>query len=384
MKDSQPKYFIISDFYIRSNNRGSAALGYGAIVFLMQKGYIDADCEIVRYSFYRNPFRRHHNNKIEELDINGQCWKLHTLSVWSFEKLLYRIGLHFFNTAFRRTVKHLKLVAALNGGDGLTDIYGEKLLEYRLPEMKFAIEFGIPFVVMPQTIGPFLSDANKERILAFLRLADKIYVRDTNFVRVLEQEGLQYEKTNDLSYFMKPVPVSMTIQKPCVGINVSGLAYSNNFGNLVGQFDAYPRLMSELVKLFQSKKLNVYLIPHAYNVKQPETNNDDMVATRQFYETLEDKTNVHFVDVDLISPQVKWAISQMDFFVGTRMHANYAAIFTHIPVFGLAYSYKFKGAFEENGIYNRTADIKGLPESKIADVVKAVDMAYQEDVLQDE
>ena len=40
----------------------------------------------------------------------------------------------------------------------------------------------------------------------------------------------------------------------------------------------------------------------------------------------------------------------MDYFIGTRMHANFAAIFSHIPVFGLAYSYKFEGAFNANGL----------------------------------
>ena len=47
-------------------------------------------------------------------------------------------------------------MGAINGGDGLTDIYGEYWLDYRLPEMKLAIELGMPFVILPQTIGPFL------------------------------------------------------------------------------------------------------------------------------------------------------------------------------------------------------------------------------------
>lgn len=73
-------------------------------------------------------------------------------------------------------------------------------------------------------------------------------------------------------------------------------------------------------------------------------------------------------------------ISQMDFFIGTRMHANYAAIFTGTPVFGLAYSYKFKGAFENNGIYNRIYEINNMPESAINDVISIIENAYYEDV----
>lgn len=379
-KSVMEKYVMLSDFNIRSNNRGTAALGYGAIAFLLRKGYIDEDFEIVRYKFYRNPFKKHPKSVVCDLDFNGRKWKYHTLSIWFIEKWLYKLHVHFIHTPFEKTVSNLKLVAALNGGDGLTDIYGEKLLNSRLPEMNLAMELNIPFVVMPQTIGPFLKEENKERIIAILKKAKKIYVRDTTFVSELGKYNLAYEETNDLSYYMQPIPFTIDIYKPCIGINVSGLAYSNKFGNLVGQFDAYPKLMSDLVKLFQSKGCHVYIIPHSYNVNKPEKNNDDMEASRDFYGKLKDKKNVHFVDKDLISPQVKWLISQMDFFIGTRMHANFAAIFTGTPVFGLAYSYKFKGAFEKNGINNRIYDINNMTTTEVEKVISTINKAYVEDV----
>lgn len=71
-----------------------------------------------------------------------------------------------------------------------------------------------------------------------------------------------------------------------------------------------------------------------------------MVACREVYNNLKNKANVILIDKDLIAPQVKYIISRMSFFIGTRMHANFAAIYTGVPLFGLAYSYKFQGAFE--------------------------------------
>ncbi len=373
------KYVIFSDFNIRSNNRGTAALGYGAMEFLVKEGFVQEDYSIVRFRFYRNPLRMKQRIVTKELDANGKERKYLTVSAWAFEKWLYKHKLHFFNSLFKRIVQNT-LVGAINGGDGLTDIYGEYWLDYRLPEMNLAIDLGMPFVILPQTIGPFLEEKNKDRILSILRKADRIYVRDSNFVEELEKNHLPYIKSNDLSYYMQPAPFPIEIKKPCIGINVSGLAFSNKFGKLAGEFDNYPKLMTELVRLFQSKGCHVYLIPHAYNVKSPETDNDDMVSTREFYEGLEDKSGVHFVDDDLLSPQIKYLISQMGFFIGTRMHANYAAIFTGTPVFGLAYSYKFKGAFENNGILNRTYDINNLEESQINSVLTAIERAYNEDL----
>lgn len=57
-----------------------------------------------------------------------------------------------------------------------------------------------------------------------------------------------------------------------------------------------------------------------------------MIVIRDLYGKLEDNTNVYVVDRDLISPQVKYVISQMQFFIGTRMHANFAAIYTGVPL----------------------------------------------------
>lgn len=81
---SNKKYFMLSDFNIRSNNRGTAALGYGAIAFLLEKGYIDENYELIRFCYYRNPLRNHPVCETNELDINGRKWKYHTIIVWGF------------------------------------------------------------------------------------------------------------------------------------------------------------------------------------------------------------------------------------------------------------------------------------------------------------
>ena len=103
-------------------------------------------------------------------------------------------------------------------------------------------------------------------------------------------------------------------------------------------------MIDEIIKYFQKKNRHIYLIPHSYNYHKPEDSNDDLEACKLAYARLEDKSNVTIVDSDLTAPQVKFVISKMTFFCGTRMHANFAAIYSNVPVFGLAYSYKFEGA----------------------------------------
>lgn len=104
-----------------------------------------------------------------------------------------------------------------------------------------------------------------------------------------------------------------------------------------------------------------------------------MVACKAAYDKLKDKSNVIFVDKDLISPQVKYVISKMSFFIGTRMHANFASIYSGVPLFGLAYSYKFEGAFNANGLdgKNQTAMIIGIKEKDINGIIEKVEKTYQ-------
>ena len=377
------KYVLISDFSLTARNRGTAALGYGSLVFLREKGYMKEGQEVVFYQILRNPFRcKFFRKKRVSLDIQGFSVSFNYLTTSVLEyKIWQKFGISFPFSAWGRFVRNLALVAAINGGDGFSDIYGERLYNSRLGEMKLGMRIKAPVILLPQTIGPFkdpkiLADAKQ-----IMKYASAVYVRDLKYAKELDKMGIKYELANDLSAYMKPELWNIDIKPDSIGINVSGLAYSNNFRDLAGQFSAYPELMTKLVQLFQKKGKTVYLIPHAYGYNDPEWDNDDMISSREFYNSLDDKTNVVLIDKDLISPQVKYVISKMSFFIGTRMHANFAAIFTKVPVFGLAYSFKFQGAFENNGIYNRTAMINNITSADISGIIKQVDKAYEEDMV---
>lgn len=373
------KYIVISDFSLTSRNRGTAALGYGALAFLREKGYMSSQQEVALYSIRVSPFCK---TRREIVDAQGTSVVINHISINAFEYLLWlKLGLSFSFTKWGRFVRNIACVAAINGGDGFSDIYGEDLYNSRLREIKLAMKIKVPLIILPQTIGPFKNPKILSEAKRIMEYAEAIYVRDTKYIKELEKMGIKYQLTNDLSAYMKPEAWNIDVQPDSIGVNVSGLAYSNNFLDLAGQFKHYPELMKKLVQHFQKKGKTVYIIPHAYGYNNPEKDNDDMISSREFYNSLEDKTNIVLIDKDLISPQVKYVISKMSFFIGTRMHANFAAIFTKVPVFGLAYSFKFQGAFENNGIYNRTAMINNITSADIPGIIEQIDKAYEEDVV---
>lgn len=371
------RFFILSGLELNDNNRGTAALGYGAFSFLKEKGYLQEGQELLAIKYVRNPLKI--RSEVEELSIQGTIWKKRTVYILSIHRRLlrkYDVVLPFMHLS--RIVKHIGFVAAINGGDGFSDIYNTDTFLMRLPETLFAMKTGIPVIQLPQTMGPFSEKENYDLAVKILRYSKVVYVRDRKFIEELDRLGIKYELTKDLSAYMQPEPWNIEIKPNSVGINVSGLCYSNTFRSLSGQFEEYPNLINKLIEHFQAKGVHIYLIPHSYHFGDPEDSNDDMLACEQAYNRLTNKENVTFVDQDLTSPKVKYVISCMSFFVGTRMHANFAAIYTGVPVFGLGYSYKFEGAFNSNGLdaEEQTAMVNNITSKEIEGIVKKIDDFY--------
>ena len=373
MGKSEKKYVVISGLNLRDNNRGTAALGYGSFYFLKENGFLRDKDVVVTFGYYNNFFKSS-NTTVKKSEVEFEGFKIKNLRIPVLKlekKLLDKFGIVLPFTRFGKIIRNLRWVAAINGGDGFSDIYSTETFISRLHETNIAMKCNIPVIILPQTIGPFKEESNRVIANRILQYATRIYVRDDKFIKELNSMGLKYEMTKDLSAYMKPQPFDIDIEPNAVGLNVSGLTYSNTFRTLSGQFASYPYLINAIIRYFQSQNVPIYLIPHSYNYNHPEESNDDLVAIRDLYAKLEDTTNVHVVDRDMISPQVKYVISQMSFFIGTRMHANFAAIYTKVPLFGLAYSYKFQGAFEANGIYDSTAMINNITEEECdARVVK--------------
>ena len=376
------KFILISGFNTNDNNRGTAALSYGSINFCIQKGYLKEGQELVNFRYVKKFWKKEYEDFTETYEAEGKTWKRNVLHIFFLEKWLY----DFFHlllpfTKFGRAIRKTELVASINGGDGFADIYGTRTFLGRLSDTDIAMREDIPLVILPQTIGPFKDAENlciAERILKY---AKEVFVRDDKFVKELKRMGVKYMLTKDLSYFMAPEPWDIEIKSKSIGLNVSGLAYSNIFKGLEGQFDAYPTLIDHIISHFRNKGCTIYLIPHSYGYTTPIAD-DDMIACRKAYERLADKSNVVLVDKDLISPQVKYVISRMTFFIGARMHANFAAIYTGVPVFGTAYSYKFEGAFNANGLdgEKQTRMINHLKTDEINDYIQQLDAYYKESV----
>ncbi len=373
------KYIDISGLDLFASNRGTAALGYGSIPFLEEKGYFTDGQELILFHRYKKFWKRSNIQvRFEKLQINEKTYRRTIVPIHDVEyRLVQKFGIILPFTQFGRYVKKVELEAAIYGGDGFSDIYGTSTFMGRMNQTWLLRRAGVPLLLLPQTIGPFKEKKNYDIAVRLLCYAKEIYVRDNKFVPELNRLGLKFTQTPDLSSYMIPEPWDIEIKENAVGLNVSGLAYSNKFNGLEGQFDVYPELIECIINHFRTKGCTIYLIPHSYNYNKPIAD-DDMVACREAYNRLHDKSNVILIDKDLISPQIKYLISRMTFFMGARMHANFAAIYTGVPVYGMAYSYKFEGAFNANGLdgNKQTAMINNLRIEDIEHYIAKIDRFY--------
>jgi polysaccharide pyruvyl transferase WcaK-like protein len=58
--------------------------------------------------------------------------------------------------------------------------------------------------------------------------------------------------------------------------------------------------------------------------------------------------------------EVKWLISHMDWFSGTRMHSTIAGLSTRVPTTAVAYSDKTRGVFASCGVEDQVVDPRRL------------------------
>lgn len=379
------KYIVISNFRLKQPNRGNAALCYGSFSFLLEKGLLHRGQSLAIFHVFKKFWKvKNLRTYKETIELEGDKWEYKEFPVFFLENwLIKKFGIILPFTPFGRHVNEVAFEAADYGGDGFSDIYGTPLFLNRMNQTDMLRKANVPLIMLPQTIGPFKDKANERIAMDVMKYASDVYIRDERYVKELDRAGIKYTLTKDISAFMKPQPWDIDIKDNAVGLNVSGLAYHNNFKDLAGQFDAYPELIDRIISHFQQKGCSVYLIPHSYDYQQPD-DNDDMTACREAYNRHTDKKDLYVVDKDMLAPEVKYVISRMSFFMGARMHANFAAIYTGVPVFGMAYSYKFLGAFNANSLdgEKQTRMINNLSKEDIDSYIAKIDSFYNESIKQ--
>lgn len=264
-------------------------------------------------------------------------------------------------------------VIDVGAGDSFADIYGGRRLRRMFLLKALSHMARTPFVMAPQTIGPFTRAASRRMARGSMRRSALVASRDRLSTEAARGMGIdKVIEASDLALrlpYEAPAPRAPDA-KPKVGLNVSGLLMMGGYsgGNDFGIKGDYPGLIRDLIRFFRAEGAEVHLVAHVL----PETAErshaeDDTRATAALREEFPDLVEAP----RFASPsEAKSYIAGLDFFMGARMHACIAAFSSGVPVVPMAYSRKFEGLFGSLG-YERTVDCTSEEPAAIREKIEA-------------
>lgn len=354
---------------IDSKNRGVNALAIGHIVLLMQNYDFDTVYSVILSKTKSEMTYKAVINGKEITFIKKKIVWTEFLEILIFLPIIKIFKILDFNDC-SKFFKDADIICASNGGDSFSDIYGLKRLFLEFLSIITPELLGKKVVFTPQTIGPFYSVQSKIMAFLCLKFASKVFVRDNKGDKFLSAIGVHPKRTRDISSYMIPEKVDFIVKPNTVGININGLMWENNYKGLENCFNNYKMIIYKITEEVINRGYHVLFIPHTYSVNEQIAEND-YTAIKEVMKKF-DTNSVTCLENEYTAPRLKYIISQTEFFIGSRMHSNLAALTTSTPTVALAYSYKFDGTFKMFDVPECVIQVKDLPENKISEVVNTV------------
>jgi colanic acid/amylovoran biosynthesis protein len=115
--------------------------------------------------------------------------------------------------------------------------------------------------------------------------------------------------------------------------------------------DGLESIQDVIDHLTENLDITVVLIPHTRSPESELLNvfGDDATLLKDLYRTKKDNNRVKLICGDYTTEELKGIIGQCDLFIGSKMHANIAALSQCVPTVAIAYSYKFHGIMKMLG-----------------------------------
>jgi len=279
-------------------------------------------------------------------------------------------------------------VLDISGGDSFSDIYGPRRFRAVALTKVLAQSHGVPLILLPQTYGPFQSDAIRRSAQDIVGTSEMAWARDEHsFAALRSLLGTRFDAERhrsgvDVAFLLRVrqprTPIDGVLAgwlrdragRELVGINVSGLLYNKADEAKVqyGLKATYAEVVTELTRrMLEKTNALVMLMPH---VVTPHGHYEsDVDACESVKAALGElgKERVQVAPALERPGEAKWLISQTDWFCGTRMHATIAGLSSGVATAAIAYSPKTLGVFESCGQGEHVADPRSLGTNEVVD-----------------
>ena len=171
-----------------------------------------------------------------------------------------------------------------------------------------------------------------EKVKEDFSLFDAITAREMDtynaFIKAFPEKSVYYFP--DPAFVMEKEKVALPeklIPKKTIGVNVSSMVTESQYGS--NQEDILTAYNEMLKWILDNTDSNIMLIPHVMK-------NLDLKVLRVLYEPFKSNDRVFLIEnEELKAKQLKYLISQCDFYVGARTHSTIAAYSSCVPTFVL-------------------------------------------------
>ena len=306
------------------------------------------------YSTFENP-EQFNNQKIEETDVKIVHKKIPIPGKklnYSF-KLLKKFGISNLKSFY----EYRELQNDLPNSEAVLSVGGDTYaLDWGIPELytdldNIVLKNKKPLIIWGASVGPFDTNPEYEKyIINHLKKVQGLFIRENKTIQYLSKNNIKNNvyPVADPAFVMDPVKpetkrFDLKINQNSIGINLSTLMriYTTN-GNYMQWFQ---RATEIVTNISEDTNFDIYLIPH---VVRPVPMDNDYIFLKNIQSNLpKNIKNVNVIPPTLTAPELKWVISKMLVFMGSRMHSNIAALSSSVPTLSLAYSVKAKGITED-------------------------------------
>jgi polysaccharide pyruvyl transferase WcaK-like protein len=287
-----------------------------------------------------------------------------------------------------RSLDRCDAVLDVSGGDSFSDIYGSHRFWSVVRPKLIAKRRGIPLFLLPQTYGPFRSDRMRGIARDAVLAARMAWARDPQSFESLRSllgsdfDASRHKEGVDMAFNLGPVDPGDKLDpqirawirekpnRPLIGLNVSGMIARDPDGarrQYEMRADYLDALIGFVRKVLQQSELRLLFIPHV--MSRLESLHSDAGASMQIVEQLAPdlRSRIMVAPRHLDEREVKWVISQVDWFCGTRMHSTIAALSSGVPTATIPYSDKALGVFESCGVEDQVIDPRQLETQAVVE-----------------
>jgi polysaccharide pyruvyl transferase WcaK-like protein len=230
-------------------------------------------------------------------------------------------------------------------GDGFTGIYGARRNFVQCLRKQMVISAKKPLYLLPQTYGCYKYPFKKWSV-NLIKKATLAYARDKD---TAQSVGQFVKVTSDMAFALPYEKKAYSFDnKKKIGINVSSLLWDDNtrarFGLSVDYKSFYRKLIQYLI---EKNEYQIHMIPHVVDAKNPSAGENDYRICQELEK--EYSGRVVLAPSFQTSIDAKSYISNMDIFLGSRMHSTIAAISSGVATIPFSYAYKFETLYSHIG-----------------------------------